>query len=309
MAGGMAMKRTMQSKVQAYLDRRRSLGYQLGATGQLLLDFARYSDRRREHGKLRNESVICWASLPQNADPSYWVRRLQTVRLFARYQAALEPATQIPPRHLFGPRRPRKRPHIFTTKDLRLLIRHAGRLSGKLRPRTYQTLIGLLACSGLRISEALNLTVADVDLDQGVLRVGQSKFRHSRLVPLHPSAVRRLRSYAKHRSLAFPQADHFFVSHCGLALPYGTVIDVFRDVARDIPSSNDRPHVRLHDLRHTFACRVILKWQRNTRQTAGRMVILSRYLGHMSPSETYWYLSAIPQLFRRVAKCFAPPSL
>jgi integrase len=309
MAGGMAMKRTMQSKVQAYLNRRRGLGYQLRETGRLLLDFARYSDHCGEHGVLRNESAIRWASLPKDVDPAYRARRMQTVRLFARYQAALEPATQIPPRHLFGPAHPRKRPHIFTAGDLRHLLRRAGRLSGRLRPRTYRTLIGLLACSGLRISEALNLTVADVDRDKGVLRVGQSKFRHSRLVPLHASATRRLRDYAKHRSREFPQAKHFFVSDCGLALPYSTVIDVFRDIARELPSSNHRPHVRLHDLRHTFACRVLLKWQRNTRGTAGKMVILSRYLGHMSPEESYWYLSAIPQLFRQAAKRFAPPSL
>jgi integrase len=305
----MAMKRTMRSKVQAYLDRRRALGYQLAEPGRLLLNFAHYSDRRGEHGVLRNESVIRWASLPQEADPAYWARRLQTVRLFARYQAAFEPATQVPPRDLFGPAHPRKRPHIFAARDLRHLLRCAGHISGKLRPRTYQTLIGLLACSGIRISEALNLTVADVDLDQGVLRVGQSKFRHSRLVPLHPSATRRLRYYAKRRAREFPEAQHFFVSHCGLALPYGTVIDVFRDIARDVPSSNDRPHVRLHDLRHTFACRVLLKWQRSTRSTTGRVAILSRYLGHMSPSETYWYLSAVPQLIQQAAKRFAPPPL
>src|SRR6266516_3101054 len=146
MAGGMAMKRTLQSKVHAYLDRRRALGYQLAETGRLLLSFARYSERRGEHGVLRNESVIRWASLPRDADPAYCARRLQTVRLFAQYQAALEPATQIPPRHLFGAAPRRKRPHIFAATDLRDLLRRAGRLSGKLRPRTYRTLIGLLAC-------------------------------------------------------------------------------------------------------------------------------------------------------------------
>ena len=128
-------------------------------------------------------------------------------------------------------------------------------------------------------------------------------------MPLHSLATQHLRYYAKRRVREFFEAKHFFVSHCGLALPYGTVIDVFRDIARDVPSSNDRPHVRLHDLRHTFACRVLLKWQRSTRSTTGQVAILSRYLGHMSPSETYWYLSAVPQLIQQAAKRFAPPPL
>lgn len=303
------MKRTMQSKVQAYLDRRRALGYQLAETGRELLDFARYSDRRGERGVLRKESAIRWASLPQDAAPAYWARRLQTVRLFARYQAAIDPAAEIPPRHLFGPAHPRKRPHIFPATDVRHLLRHAGRLSGKLRPWTYRTLIGLLACSGMRISEALNLAVADVDLDQGVLRIGQSKFQHSRLVPLHPSATRALRRYARRRSLEFPQAECFFVSDRGLALRYSTVGDTFRDLARGLRSNGDRPQVRFHDLRHTFASRVLLKWQRSTRGAVGRVAILSRYLGHTSPQETYWYLSAIPQLLQQAVKRLAPPPL
>lgn len=303
------MKGTMHTKVQAYLARRRALGYKLTKEGLLLLSFARYSDRRGQGGALRSESVIRWASLPRDADPAYWARRLQTVRLFARYQAVLEPATQIPPRHIFGAAHRRKRPHIFAAKDLRHLHRCASRLSGKLRPLTYRTLIGLLVCSGLRISEALNLTVEDVDFDQGLLRIGQSKFQHSRLVPLHPSATRRLRRYAQCRSREFPRAQYFFVSDCGLALGYFTVCRVFRGVARDLPPSNDRPHVRLHDLRHTFACRVLLKWQRSPQKAKGRVAILSRYLGHTRLRDTYWYLTAVPQLLEQAAKHFTPPPL
>lgn len=303
------MKGTMRARVQAYLRARRALGYRLDKEGLLLLSFARYADRSGHKGPLSNKLVIRWASLPRDADPAYWARRWNTVRIFARYQAVIEPATQIPPRHVFGAANRRKTPHIFTANEVRRLLRRARRLSGRLRPLTYQTLIGLLACAGLRISEALNLTVRDVDLEQGLLRVGHSKFQHSRLVPLHPSATRRLRHYSRCRSREFPLAQYFFVSDHGVALGYFNACRVFRKLARDLPTSNGRPHVRLHDLRHTFACRVLVNWQRTSRGATGRVAFLSRYLGHAHLRDTYWYLTAVPQLLQQVAKHFAPPAL
>ncbi|MGH7972776.1 MAG: tyrosine-type recombinase/integrase [Limisphaerales bacterium] len=290
------------------MHRRRALGYKLDKEGLLLLSFARYADRSGHQGPVSNKLVIRWASLPRDAASAYWARRLNTVRVFARYQAVIEPATQIPQRHVFGSANRRKTPHIFAAKELRRLLRCARQLSSGLRALTYQTLIGLLACTGLRISEALNLTVRDVDLEQGLLRVGQSKFQHSRLVPLHPSANRRLRHYARCRSREFPQAQHFFVSGRGLALGYFTACRVFRKLACDLPPSNGRPHVRLHDLRHTFACRVLVNWQRSSRGASGRVAILSRYLGHTHLRDTYWYLTAVPHLLQQAAKHFAPPS-
>jgi integrase len=233
---------------------------------------------------------------------------LSIVRTFARHQSVLEPATQIPPRHVLGPAFRRKTPHLFTVQQLHKLLHRAGRLSGRLRPLSFQTLFGLLACTGLRISEALTLAVQDVDLEQGVLTIRQSKCQHSRLVPVHPSALPPLRRYARLRQCDFPQARFFFVLDRGQALHYGTVLRTFSGLTHDMIPNSGRPHVRLHDLRHTFACRVLLRWEQSRRGASGRVAILARYLGHTHLRDTYWYLTAVPQLLKQATKHFTPPS-
>jgi integrase/recombinase XerD len=172
---------------------------------------------------------------------------------------------------------------------------------------TYRTLLGLLAASGLRISEALALMVQDVDLDQGVLTIRFSKFEHTRLVPLHPSALSALRRYARKRASLFPRSQTFFVSDRGQRLQYGAVNRVFIGLSGDMIPANGRRRVRLHDLRHTFACRVLLRWQHSRRGAAGRVVILSRYLGHVHIRDTYWYLTAVPELLKQSIGQFGPP--
>jgi integrase len=304
----MAMKPTMTSRVQAYLVRRRALGYKLHREGRQLFNFARYAEACGHRGPLTAGLALRWATLPRDADPAYRARRLDIVRVFARHQSGLEPATQIPPRHVLGPAFRRKTPHLFTAQQLHQLLRRAGRLSGQLRPLTWQTLIGLLACTGLRISEALALAVRDVDLEQGVLTIRQSKCQHSRQVPLHRSALLPLRCYARRRQRNFPQARLFFVSDQGQALSYCGVSQAFHSLTRDLIPSNGRRYVRLHDLRHTFACRVLLGWQQSRRGASGRVVILARYLGHARLRGTYWYLTAVPQLLEQAAEHFIPPS-
>ncbi len=303
------MKSTMLSRVRAYLTQRRMLGYKLRKEGQQLTDFARYADRSGHHGPLTRKLALRWASLPSDSQPAYRAQRLAILRVFARYQRALEPATEIPPRHVLGPSYGRRPPHVFTPSQLRLVLRRTRQLRGQLRPCTYWTLVGLLACSGLRISEALALTVQDVDLRRGVLTIRQSKGQHSRAVPLHPTALSPLRRYARRRQCRFPHARQFFVSDHGQGLTYSAVSQTFRALCQDITPSNQRPHVRLHDLRHTFACQVLLRWQRSRRGAVGRLAVLTRYLGHTHLRDTYWYLSAGPQLLRQAAVRFAAPAL
>lgn len=298
----------MLSRAQDYLRQRRALGYKLQREGRQLLNFAHYADRTRHRGALSAALALRWATLPQAADPAYRARRLNIIRLFAHHQAVMEPATQIPARHVLGAAFRRKAPHLFTARQLRQLLRRCGVLPGPLRPLTYRTLLGLLACTGLRISEALALGVEDVDLVQGVLMVRFSKFEHSRQVPLHHSALSPLRRYARQRTRLFPRAQTFFVSDQGQRLRYGAVNQVFVGLSQGMVPTNGRPHVRLHDLRHTFACRVLLRWQRSRRGVAGRVVILSRYLGHIHLRDTYWYLSAVPELLKQAAARFVPLS-
>ena len=302
----MPRKLTMTSRVQEYLRQRRALGYKLYREGRQLLNFARYADQSRHQGPLNAALALRWATLPQKVEPAYHARRLNIVRVFARHQAVTEPKTQVPPRHVLGPDFRRKAPHLFTPGQLRQLLRRCRSLSGQLEPLTYRTLLGLLACTGLRISEALALSVQDVDLVQGVLTVRFSKWEHSRLVPLHPSALSALRRYARWRTALFPQAQTFFISERGQRLQYGAVNRVFVGLSGDMVPTNGRRHVRLHDLRHTFACRVLLRWQRSRRGVAARVVVLCRYLGHIHIRDTYWYLTAVPELLRQATVHFAP---
>jgi len=296
------MKTSMRARVESYLKHRRALGYQLRIDGQMLLNFARYADRSGHRGPLTRELALHWAALPKMANRLYWARRLEVVRIFARHQISIEPATEIPPRHVFGPAHRRQTPHLYSAAQLRQLLARAGRLPGRLRPLTYKTLVGLLACTGLRISEALALETRDVDLVQGCIHIRESKFHHRRLVPLHPTSLNRLRRYDRRRRTLFPGAQHFFISDRGRRFAYTTVRCVFRELARDVKSNGAHSLVRLHDLRHTFASRVLLRWQRSARGAADRMAILCRYLGHSRVTDTYWYLTATPELLNEAAR-------
>jgi integrase len=303
------MKSTMRSRVEAYLKQRRALGYRLRIEGQMLLNFARYADRSGHRGPLTRALALRWAALPKTTSRLYWARRLEVVLLFARHQVAIEPATEIPPRYVFGPAHRRQTPHLYGAGQVHQLLARSSRLPGTLRALTYKTLLGLLACAGLRISEALALEVGDVDLARGCILVRESKYHHSRWVPLHPTALASLRHYDRRRRTIFPEARHFFVSDRGRRFAYTTVRVVFRQLARGLKSNGARPRVRLHDLRHTFACRVLLHWQRTAYGATGRMTVLSRYLGHSRVSDTYWSLTATPKLLKEAARRCEPLGL
>ena len=296
------MSRTMSARVNAYLESRRALGYKLVVEGQMLRNFARYADRSGHRGPLTRSVALRWATLAEGADRLYQARRLEVVRIFAKHQSGFEPSTEIPPTHVLGPAHRRNAPHLYSPTEIGLLLERATHLPGRIRPLTYQTLLGLLTCTGLRISEALALATGDVDLDRGVLTIRESKYHQSRLVPLHPTALKPLKRYAQRRQKLFPQAQHFIVSDRGRRFAYSTVRMVFRELTEGFVPNSKRANVRLHDLRHTFACRVLLGWQKSRRGAIGRVTILSRYLGHQRVSDTYWYLTATPELLTEAAR-------
>ena len=295
----------MLSRAQAYLAYRRALGYELQNEGVRLLNFARYTDGLGHRGPLTTELAIRWACLPPKADRRYWASRLEIIRRFARHLLLSEPKTQVPPRHLLGPAYRRTPPHLYSSGEIQHLLRRAGQLTGRLRSHTFQTLLGLLACTGLRISEALNLKTSDVDLEQLVVVVRQSKWGKSRLVPLHPTALPPLRAYVHRRHKLFPLAEQFFLSERGVGLTYTTVRRTFLQLRAGIPYSRRPP--RVHDLRHAFACRVLQRWQASKKGAVHRLAILSRFLGHTQIRDTYWYFSAFPQLLTEALGHFEPP--
>ena len=306
----MTYSATMTVKVDAYLSFRRSLGFLLRSEGVMLRQFAIYVDATGHHGPLTTELAPQWARATTSTDQLYWARRLEVVRCFARHLATTEPGTEIPPRGLLGPAHRRNRPHIFSDAELAALMVATSQLSPSdgLRPHTYRTLIGLLATAGLRISEALHLDRTDVDLVRGRLTVRETKFRKTRWVPLHPTATAALRSYAEFRDRAMPkpQNDRFFVNQRGLGLPYSTVQTVFSKLCNSLgivgTGRRRRPH--LHDLRHTFACRRIEMWTEAGIDLAHAVASLSVYLGHAKVTDTYWYLTATPELLAQAATRF-----
>jgi integrase len=223
--------------------------------------------------------------------------------------AVTEASTQVPGRRLLGPAHRRTTPHIYTDMELDALMAAARRLSPAdgLRPHTYATLLGLLACAGLRISEVLHLAQDDVDFGQGLLKVRETKFRKTRLVPLHPTAVTALQAYADTRSrlLEDPRSDRFFLSDQGEGLPYSTVRGVFRRLCVPLGITGaPRRRPRLHDIRHTFACRRVEQWYAAGTDLDHAISALSVYLGHAKVTDTYWYLTATPDLMIVAAKRF-----
>ncbi len=296
----------MTTWVQRYLAHRRSLGYVLREPGRLLLDFGRYADRVGHRGALTLELALRWARLPAQADPGYWVRRLQVLRCLAKYLALFEPQTVVPPTRILGRALVRRVPHIYSSEELAQLLSAARRLppSGSLRPHTYFTLIGLMACTGMRLGEAVRLGVEDVDLGAGIITVRHSKLHEVRVLPLHASTLKQLARYHRQRQARNPEAKTFFVSLRGTALAAGSVEVTFRSLAAGIKGRGARPRPRLMDLRHTFSCRVLLKWSRRQQDLDHHLLLLMHYLGHSKIRYTYWYLTGVPELLRQAAATF-----
>lgn len=300
---------SMSDKVERYLQLRRGLGFQLRVEGRQLQQFAAFVDAAGHCGPLTTELAVQWARLPAAGDHLYWARRLEVVRCFARHLSVTEPETELPPRGLLGPAHRRTTPYVYTNAEVASLIAAAGQLgtSRGLRPQTYATLIGSLACTGLRISEALRLTRGDVDLDHGTLKIRETKFRKTRLVPVHPTAVVVLTDYAtaRDRLMRAELCDRFFVSDQGQPLPYFPVRTVFRRLCEALQiTGTGRRRPRLHDLRHTFACRCVERWYDAGIDLNRSVASLSVYLGHAKVSDTYWYLTATPDLLARAASRF-----
>jgi len=294
---------TMVRQVGEYLQLRRSLGFELKSQGKLLLRFARYLDRSGHRGPLTTEMILRWANLPKNSARSYRAKRLTAVRCFARYLAARDGQTEVPGRYLMPKECVRRQPHLYSQHEIEQLLAATDWLLPMypLRRLVYRTLFGLLACTGLRISEALKLNAADVDLEHGVLRIKETKFKKSRLVPLHPTTTRALRWYVQTRygqQVPYDESP-FFVNRYGNRLTSVTVRRTFRNL-RDMlgwkKSNGELPRPRIHDFRHTFACRRLLTWYRQGKDVHNLIVALSTYLGHGSVTNTYWYLAATPEL-------------
>ena len=285
--------------VEEYLEIRRSLGYKLERHEKLLAQFVDYLDEIPTT-TVTVEHAMAWATSPTRATTLWWRARLSVVRGFATWLAAIDPATEIPPTDLLPCPRQRVIPYLYTDNDITALLAATDAIGSVLRAATYQTLIGLLAVTGLRIGEAINLDRSDLDLRSGVVVVRSGKFGKSRELPLHETTVEALADYLKIRDQLQPDTatGALFISTVATRLGYRDVSGTFRQLTQQAgltPRSLSRLPT-LHDLRHSFAVSTIVDGYRTGADVQARLALLSTYLGHIDPANTYWYLSAAPEL-------------
>lgn len=293
----------LREALDDYLRLRRQLGFELEDAGRQLRGFVDFLERAGAP-RITSELAVAWATLPADARPFTWRQRLGRVRQFARYVATIDTDTEVPARDLLPARLQRVAPYIYTQAEITALMTAARGLTPPLRAATSETLIGLLASTGLRLGEALGLDRHDVDLKDGVLQIRVAKRHKQREVPMHATTTAALRDYARRRDqvLPAPDAPAFFLNTRGRRMRQGTVHELFRRLIGDVglEGRGQRARPRPHDLRHAFAVRTLLDWHRAGTQVERDLPVLSTFLGHTNPRDTYWYLQAVPELLELV---------
>jgi len=295
----------LRRAAESYVRTRQALGFKMEHERWLLADFTAAMDRAGIE-IVTVEAALAWATRPVGADPAWWGARLAVVRIFARWLVAFEPRTEVPPASLLAVRSRRAEPYPYTDDDVVALMHAARGISSALRSATYQTLIGSLAVTGMRVGEAIALNREDVDWTEAVIVVRKAKYDHSREVVLHPSTAEALRAYAvvRDRHCPRPACPGFFVSLAGTRLIYANVAHTFHQLVAEIglQPRSDRCRPRIHDLRHRFALTTLVGWYGDGDDVEARLPQLSTYLGHVEPANTYWYLRAAPELLALAAE-------
>ena len=302
---------TLRKAVAEYLSMRRGLGFQLREAGKALPDFVTFLEKCNA-GYITRELALAWAQQPSKVQPAEWARRLSFVRGFAGYRSATDPRTEIPPPGLLPFHPKRARPYLYSDEEIRSLLRAARNMPyrferGKLRPWIFYCLFGLLSVSGLRIGEARNLELRDVDLKAAVLTIRGAKFGKTRLVPLHASTCRVLADYINRRRRHWAGrnvSSYLFVPGWGNRLDGGEIHRTFYALSRQIGlrGVSDSHGPRLHDMRHRFATNTLVRWYRRGQDPERRLPLLSTFLGHVHVADTQWYLESSPELMRQAMR-------
>jgi integrase/recombinase XerD len=299
--------KALAKRVADYLDMRRALGFKAEREKWILSSFVSFL-RAKRSAFVTTDHALEWAKQPAHAHPTWWAAKLSAVRAFAKHVHLIDPRHEVPPSDLLPRWSRRTTPSIYSPEEIGRLLQ----ATREPRPRcarvrafrwaTYETLFGLIAATGMRVGEAIRLDCSDIDWRNELVVVRESKFRKSREVLLHDSVIRVLRRYAKERDRVHPRSrsPSFFVSLVGTRLLYNNVHTTFARLLRQAGIS--RAKARVHDLRHTFVVRTILRWHREGADVDARMPALSTYLGHRNPSATYWYLTAAPELMALVGR-------
>ena len=293
-----------------YLNLRRSLGYKLRRQEKLLNQFIK-SFLDTGAPTITTQHALTWACQPKNACNNWWSYRLSAVRGFANYLHATDPTVEVPSPDLLPWRAYRAIPYLYREDEIVELINAAGMLSSPLRAATYQTLIGLLTVTGMRVGEAINLDRQDFDVRNGTLIIREAKFNKTRELPLHPTAVTALKRYLtrRNRVSCAARSEALFISPTGSRLLYCNVHWTFQRLVSQVTLTKrtGRCRPRIHDLRHAFAVNALLDAYRDGSDTQQRLTLLSTYLGHANPASSYWYLSAAPELLTKAAERLEHP--
>lgn len=294
----------LSTAAEEYLALRRSLGHELAEAHRLLPSFVAYLDAAGAK-TVTIEASLAWAkNVDADASSTVWPRRMTVARGFARHMSGRDPDTEIPPIGLVPSRQRWRPPYIYSDEEVLRLMAGARAIKPRLPAATHETLIGLLAATGMRVGEALRLDRGDIDWGEGVIQIRLSKFGKSRQAPVCASTLAALDRYVRTRDALcpVPLTPSFFVSLRGSRLIYPVVQQVFRRLCNHAGIGTDAPNrPRVHDLRHTFAVRALLEWHRGSQDVEARLPALSTYLGHRDPRSTYWYLSAAPELLALAA--------
>jgi len=296
--------------VEEYLTFRRNLGFDLETPAWYLRSLARYAEQVGHRGPITVDLATRWALTNRSKDPAHAARRLKLIRPFIQHRTLIDPDTEIPSSDLLGRIPRRKQPHIYSDAEIAAMLEQASRMlpRGGLSPKTYVTFFSLLISTGLRLSEACHLTCGDVDLDRGLLMIRGSKYRKSRWVPLHPSTTLALTHYAAYRDAVVHDghSGFFFRTKRVSRLTPAAVKRAFARIRHRLGWSAQgrarRP--RLHDCRHTFTVRRLVRWYDEGADVGQKILALSTYLGHAKVTDTYWYLTGVPELMAIASQRF-----
>jgi integrase len=288
-----------------YLRLRRALGHQLADAARLLPHFVSYLEEIGA-SHITVDNALAWVTQPEGSlSSSIWMHRMIAVRGFARHMSGIDPAHQVPPLGLVSFRRHWRQPYIYSDAEVvALMAAVPSIIPTPLRAATQATMIGLLATTGMRVGEAIALGRADLDWGEEVITVRNTKFDKSREVPIEPSTTEALRAYAELRDWVVPQpmVRNFFTSAKGTPIFSSDFGTKFRELIRITGVGADSPRPpRVHDLRHSFALKTLVRWYRDGEDVGRLLPRLSTYLGHLTPGYTYWYLSAAPELLELAA--------
>lgn len=288
-----------------YLRLRRALGYKLEEYGRTLPQLIAFLEANGA-STITSELAIVWARSTTGARPRSWAARLTMARQFAGYLQTLDPATEVPPAGVFGAPYQRPAPYLWSQADIRRLVEAAGRLEPPIKATSMQALFGLLAVTGMRVGEAVAIDRGDVDLTNGVICVREQVAKHerARLLPLHDTTTNALAHYARTRDrlCPAPRSTTFFVGVRGNPLNRTETGRAMRKLTTELGLRTETVHPRAHDLRHSFAVRCLVDCQRAGESVDQRIAALSTYLGHVAPADTYWYLTATPELMGLAAQ-------